>query len=212
MVDILYSNSFANTYILKDDNSNDAIIVDPGDNASSRLINHIKKIGVNIIAIFLTHAHYDHITALEDVVNAFPNATTYISDDEIDILDNPKYNLTIFLEKKIQYMPKNIVALADYEEIHLLGKTIVMIKTPFHTKGSACFYIKEDKILFSGDTLFYSSIGRTDLPSGSEKTISKSLKKLIALPKDTIIYPGHGSKTTLEREIKYNTYLKYLWK
>lgn len=210
MVDILYSNLFATTYILKDEKSNDAIVIDPGDNTSSRLVNHIHKIGVNIVAILLTHAHYDHITALEDVVNAFPNATTYISEDEIDILAEPKFNLSNFCEKKLRFVPGNIIALTDNEEFCLLGKTFIMIKTPFHTKGSACFYVKEDKILFSGDTLFYSSIGRTDLPSGSEKTVSNSLKKLITLPKETIVYPGHGRKTTLEREIKYNTYLKYL--
>lgn len=209
MVDILSSSIFANSYIIKND-MNEALIVDPGDNTNNRLINHINKIGVKIVGILLTHCHYDHIMALNDIIISFPDAITYISDDEIELIDNPRINLSYSMKNKLTFVPKNIKALSDYETFNLIGKTITMIKTPFHTKGSAVFYIKDDGILFSGDTLFYSSIGRSDLPTGSEKSIKNSLNKITILPKETIIYPGHGIKTTLKREIKYNTYLKYL--
>lgn len=209
MVDIISSSILANSYIIKND-KNEALIVDPGDNTNNRLINHINKIGVKIVGILLTHCHFDHIMALKDVLDSFPDAVTYISEDEIELIDNPRFNLSYSMEKKLIFMPKNAKVLSDYEMFKEIGKTIEMIKTPFHTKGSAVFYIKDDGIMFSGDTLFYSSIGRSDLPSGSEKSIANSLRKIINLPKETIIYPGHGIKTTLEREIKYNTYLKYL--
>ena len=85
-----------------------------------------------------------------------------------------------------------------------------MIKTPFHTLGSAVYYLPNEQTLFSGDTLFYSSIGRTDLPTRSNRTVESSLKKLIKLPKETRVYPGHECATTLERESLYNSYLRNL--
>ena len=101
-----------------------------------------------------------------------------------------------------------MVTLSDNEEIEVAGFKIKMIKTPFHTKGSACYYAESENILFSGDTLFYTTIGRTDLPTGSNRSVSDSLKKLLKLPLETKVYPGHGVVTTLERESKYNVYLR----
>ena len=211
MLDLFISRKACNTYILYNENK-DAILVDPGFNEGNRLIEHIAKIGVNIVAILITHAHYDHITALEDVLKIFPNAVTYISEDELELLDNPMYNISRFRDdgnnKILTFVPKNIVTLADYEQIEAAGFKVQMIKTPFHTKGSACFYVESENILFSGDTLFYTTIGRTDLPSGSQRTVNSSLAKLLKLPLVTKIYPGHGVATSLERESKYNVYLR----
>ena len=211
MLDLFISRKACNSYILYNDNK-DAILVDPGFNEGNRLIEHIEKIDVNIIAIIITHAHYDHITALEDVLKKFPDATTYVNEDELELLDNPKLNLSRFRddgsEKIVTYLPKKLVCLTDNEEIQVVGYTIQMIKTPFHTKGSACFYVKEENILFSGDTLFYTTIGRCDLPTGSNRTIESSLSKLLTLPLSARVYPGHGVATTLERERKYNAYLR----
>ena len=211
MLDSLVSRIGCNTYILYNDNK-DGVLVDPGLNTNDRLIEHINKLGVNIVAILISHAHYDHITALEDVLEAFPKTITYISEDEFELLDNPKANLSRFrddgIEKVLTYVPKNIIKLTDYEVIEAAGYKIQMIKTPFHTKGSACFYVESENILFSGDTLFYTTIGRVDLPTGSAKSIESSLSKLLKLPLDTKVYPGHGVPTSLERESKYNAYLR----
>ena len=211
MLDSFISRTACNTYILYNEDK-DAILVDPGFNEDNRIIEHIKKIGVNVVAILLTHAHFDHITALEDVCMLFPNAITYINEDELELLDNPKMNLSMFrddgLDKLLTYVPSKLVTLTDNEVFIAAGYQIKMIKTPFHTKGSACYYVESENILFSGDTLFYTSIGRTDLPTGSNRTIASSLSKLLTLPLETKIYAGHGVATTLERESKYNVYLR----
>ena len=206
MVDI-YSSEFAcNTYLIYNDD-HIGFIVDPGYNENGAYIKHLKKLGVDIKAILLTHAHYDHIGAQEDIIKEYPEAVTYISLDESELLTNPKLNLSIY-SKKLDYKPANLVELFDGEEFNVANFKIKMIATPFHTKGSACYFLEKENIIFSGDTLFYSSIGRSDLPTGSNRSITPSLEKLMILPDETIIYPGHGSKTTLIREKKYNPYLK----
>ncbi len=211
MVDIYQSNVMCNTYIVFNDDRV-GFLVDPGDNHNNRLINHIHKLGVDIKAIFITHGHYDHITALEDVVKEFPDAVTYISEDEVDVLVNPNKNLSFYTDAELTFSPDKLVKLIDGETVEVAGYLIKMIKTPFHTEGSCCYYLDKEKLLFTGDTLFYSSIGRTDLPTGSARLIEKSLSKLVALDDEIKVYPGHECITTLGREKKYNTYLRNLYK
>lgn len=211
MLDSFISRKACNSYILYNENK-DGVLVDPGYNEENRLIDHINKIGVRIVAIIITHAHYDHTTALKDVLKLFPDAKTYINEDEVELLDNPKLNLSRFRDDGndtiVDYVPTNLIKLVDYEEFTEAGFVIKMIKTPFHTQGSACFYVESENILFSGDTLFYTTIGRTDLPTSSARSIEDSLSKLLKLPLSTRVYPGHGVATTLERESKYNAYLR----
>ena len=211
MLDSFISRTACNSYILYNENK-EGVLVDPGYNNENRLIEHINKIGVKIVAILITHTHYDHISALEDVLKIFPDAITYISEDEVELLDNPKLNLSRFRDdgndKILTFVPKKLIKLSDYENFEVASFKIEMIKTPFHTKGSCCYYIESEHILFSGDTLFYTTIGRVDLPTGSTKCIEPSLKKLLKLPLDTRVYPGHGVATSMERESKYNAYLR----
>lgn len=210
MIDIFETNKACNTYLLWKDKQ-EAILVDPGYNGNNCLINHINKLGLSIKAILVTHGHYDHITALEDIIKYFPDAETFYGDDAEDEITNPKVNLSMYTEsQRLTYLPKRNRTCSDHEIINICSYDIEVIKTPFHTKGSCCFFIKEENLLFSGDTLFESSIGRTDLPSGSSRHIGNSLSKLIILPKSLVIYPGHGKITTLEKELKYNPYLKNL--
>ncbi len=206
MVDIYCSGSACNSYLIYDD-IHQGFIVDPGYNENGNYLKHIKKLNVDVLAVLLTHAHYDHIGALEDICKAFPNAICYIAKEEKELLDNPSLNLSVY-SKPLTYVPNNLVELFDGEEFSIANFNIKIIMTPFHTIGSACYYLKKENILFSGDTLFRSSIGRTDLPTGSNRTVESSLNKLLNLTNETIIYPGHGPKTTLEREKNYNPYLK----
>lgn len=211
MLDSFISRKACNTYILYNE-AKEAILVDPGFNVGNKLIEHIQKIDVKVVAILLTHAHYDHIAGLEDVINLFPNTKVYISEDEVELLDNPNLNLSRFaddwLNKSLTFLPKNLVKLSDGEVFEEASYQVKMIKTPFHTQGSACFYVESENILFSGDTLFYTTIGRTDLPTGSNRLVESSLSKLLKLPLSTKVYPGHGVMTSLERESKYNAYLR----
>lgn len=213
MLDRFLTEEACTTYILYN-KDNGGIVVDPGYNVNNCLIKHIQKINVNVVGVLLTHGHFDHIAALEDIFNAYPNASLYVSEDEIGVIENPKYNLSAFnkgwFNHQLTFVPEKTIKLMDYELFDAAGYEIEMIKTPFHTKGSCCFYVKEENILFSGDTLFSLSIGRSDLPTGSERTIDSSLRKLINLPAETKIYPGHGPSTSLDRELKHNSYLKNL--
>lgn len=212
-IDCFYSRINCNTYFLYNDNK-DAIIVDPGYNKNNVLLDHINKLGLNIVAILLTHGHFDHISALEDVVKAFPDAITYIHEDERDFLTNKRLNLS-FSDfnsggKVLDFEPSKLKLVRDTEIISLLDKEILVIHTPFHTRGSTCFFIKDENILFSGDTLFYSVIGRNDLPTSSKRSVESSLRKLIVLPDEVKVYPGHGVHTSIGREKKYNMYLRNL--
>lgn len=211
MVDSYISRKACNSYIMKDVDGN-AFIVDPGYDENNALIDHIKKLGVRIKGILITHGHYDHISALESIVNLFPDAVTFINEDELELVDNPRLNLSLFREdgstKLCNFLPKKLVLLHDFEQFELVGYEVKMIKTPFHTKGSCCYYLENENILFSGDTLFFTTIGRTDLPTSSAKTVNNSLAKLKKLPEATKVYPGHGVSTTIGREKKYNAYLR----
>ena len=211
MVDLFLSRIACNTYILFNEKK-EGILVDPGYNKNNSLLEHISKIGVDIKAILLTHAHYDHIDALEDVNKAFPEAITYISEDEYELLIDSRLNLSRFREddsdKILEYSPKNLVKVHDGEKLRICGYEIEVIATPVHTKGSCCYYVASEKALFSGDTLFYTTIGRCDLPTGSSRTIESSLAKLAKLDDEVKVYPGHGITTSMKREKNYNSYLR----
>lgn len=211
MVDIFYSRQACNTYIVFNEN-NEGFLVDPGYNANNVLIDHIKKLNINLKAILITHGHFDHIGALEDILNLFPEIPVYIHEEEAEFLTNPKLNLSIeaseWLGKVLDYNPKNIKTLLDNEEFEVAGFKINCLHTPFHTKGSSSYLVSSEKEVFTGDSLFYMTVGRTDLPTGSNRTLESSLLKLKKLPDELKVYPGHGVVTSLEREKKYNHYLR----
>ncbi len=164
-----------------------------------------------MIAYLLTHGHYDHLSGLKE--NKHP-APVYLSFEENDFLTDPDLNLTSYLNENpliIDELEKRFVS--DNQEINIPHfPTFKVLHTPFHTIGSVCYYFPTEKTLFSGDTLFHLGIGRTDLPTGSGKTITSSLRKLVSLPSGTKVCPGHGPNTTLENEFRYNPYFKGLFK
>lgn len=197
-----------NTYIIGDEGK-EAIVIDPGSNRNGCLDKYLAKHHSSVSAFLLTHGHYDHIYGLKDTTYKAP---IYLSDKEIDFLTDPDLNLTSFLENDLIIENIDTISVFDKEKINLNGLEILVIETPFHTIGSVCYYFKELNALFSGDTLFHLGIGRSDLPTGSERTINSSLKKLASLPKETIVYPGHGENTTLDNEFAYNQYMKVFFK
>ena len=184
-----------NCYILSINDQ--VIVVDPGAKAE-RILNAIgqRKMG----AILLTHAHFDHIGALNDLMTNF-TCPIYLHEDDEPLLINPELNYSF---------PKRFVVDAKtihYPNILQIGEfKFEVIETPGHTEGSVCLIIENS--MFSGDTLFMQSVGRTDLKTGNPSKMKQSLRKLKALDQDYDIYPGHDDHTTLNKEKAHNIYLK----
>ncbi len=199
----------ANCYIVSEQGK--AFIIDPGGDAGKI----IKAAGNSeVLYILLTHTHFDHIGGLNDVKNAFPEAKTAVSAFEHDWLYSPQLNFSEDFGFTFVFKEKVDIKLEDGMTLDFAGTKIKVFHTPGHTPGSTCFYIEksetyENSILFSGDTLFRSSIGRTDFPGGDGRKIIESIKnKLMTLPDETVVYPGHDENTTIALEKKFNPFLK----
>ena len=157
------------------------------------------------VAILLTHGHFDHILAAEEIKKKY-NIPIYACAKEEKTLQDPRINLTAFHTSS--YTLKADVYLTDLQVVELAGFSVQMIETPGHTLGSCCYYLKDEGVLFSGDTVFCGSVGRTDFPEGSTAAIVNSLHRLLeALPDDTEVYPGHDTSTTIGYEKRYNPFV-----
>lgn len=190
-----------NCYLVFDDQTKEGVIVDPADNGAL-ILNQCRELEVIPKAVLLTHGHFDHICAVPDLVRAF-QLPIYAGKGEEELLRDPAKNLSSAYGDGVSL--KNVEYLGNGDTVSFLGRTWQVIATPGHTRGSVCYYLKEDKVLFSGDTLFCESYGRTDFPTGSERElISSVVDKLFALPEDVNVYPGHESQTTIGHEKKYN--------
>jgi glyoxylase-like metal-dependent hydrolase (beta-lactamase superfamily II) len=194
----------SNTYILIDKNK-DCLVIDPGKDYSG-ILEYINKNKLNLKGVLLTHGHYDHIKGVDILIDSL-KTNLYCYYDEIPMLTSNYLNCSKFMGEDIS-IKSAPTALVDKEVIKgLLDEDIKVIHTPFHTKGSVCYYLKKSKLLFSGDTLFRYTIGRSDLPTSTPETIYASLKKLKDLPNDVKVYPGHGDPTTIGFEKTNNKHL-----
>ena len=192
-----------NCYIIEDVETGDIAVVDPGD-TSSQLERLVNEKSDKIKYILLTHGHFDHIGYVKKLKD-LTNAKVVISKLEEPFLSDTSLNLLPpFLGNFISNITADIT-LNDNDEL-MLGKTAIKyISTPGHTQGSGCFIA--DNCIFTGDTLMKLSMGRTDLPTGDDDDMLKSLKRLYNLNENYTVYPGHGDSSTLEYEKKYNPYL-----
>lgn len=154
-----------NCYIVH--NKQDCIIIDPGADAD-QIINFIDQHHLKPVGYLITHHHFDHVSALNDIINRYQ--ITLMNSNEEFIFDT--------------------------------------IATPGHKEDAICFYFKKQGFLLSGDTLFYETVGRQDLPGGNSRALLNSLSVLKELPPETIVYPGHGPSTTIEHELKYNIWMR----
>lgn len=209
IVDALRGGRSCNVYFFGPETGR-MIIVDPGTFDSKKLLSYIEKNGYSIKTILITHGHFDHIASLGAVKEAFPDARIYINEKEVPLLHDPKLNLSSYFLPggSISYDFKGVRELKDDEKFEVEGVSVTALFTPFHTAGSVSYYLPREKILFSGDTLFKSGIGRSDLPSAEPESTGKSLRKLFALPDDVAVFPGHGFRTTIGRERRANPYLR----
>lgn len=194
---------YTNTYLLKDETTGEMAVVDPAA-YSKALIDAIKDSGGKLSCILLTHGHFDHICGVSALLKEF-SPKVCVSKDEVDFLRNPQLNGCAWHNINIDEIPVD-VALSDNDIITLGDSNIRFIETPGHTGGSGCYVV--DDMIFSGDTLFYGSIGRTDFPTSSMSAMMHSLKKLSALTGDYTVFPGHDISTTLDYERKYNPYMR----
>lgn len=195
---------YTNCYIIKNKETKELLIVDPADEPEKikKMLKHVEGTPVGIL---LTHGHYDHILAAEDIRKAY-NLKIYACAAEKEMLFTPEYNLTGV--HGAGYALKADVYLQDLEYFTAAGLSIQMLHTPGHTKGSCCYYLQEESVLFSGDTLFCESVGRSDLPTGSTKELMHSLHRLLEmLPDETEVFPGHDSMTTIAHEKRYNPFV-----
>ena len=186
-----------NCYILEDEETNRAAVIDPGDEGD-RILSVLKEDGVQGEYILLTHGHYDHTTAVPDLVRALPQAEVYIHQADANGAGSKLFPLAGQVDGLLFYDEGDTLTLGSL--------TIQVLHTPGHSPGSVSLLVGDT--LFSGDTLFCSSIGRTDLPGGSYEHIMASLKKLGQLKGNLKVLPGHEWASTLDREREYNYFLK----
>ncbi|MFE8695450.1 MBL fold metallo-hydrolase [Cytobacillus sp. FJAT-53684] len=195
-----------NCYILsKEDNT--CLIFDPGEE-SGKLRRFIEQKQLKPLAIILTHAHFDHIGAVDDTRDEY-NIPVYIHEKEADWLLDPALNGSHFFEmgKLVRGKPADHF-ITDEKELKVGDFSFQIFETPGHSPGSLSFYFKDAGLVISGDALFSGSIGRTDLPGGNQDQLLRSIhEQLLTLPEETIVLPGHGPATTIGQEMDSNPFL-----
>ncbi len=194
-----------NCYIIADEATKSAAVIDPGADCD-RIMDVINTNKFNLEYIIITHSHIDHIGAV-DMLKDTTAAKIVISTADSATLNNSEYTLSSMLGERAPVSNADITV-SDGDSLTVAGKAAKFIMTPGHTPGSMCVYFDDDKILFSGDTLFYESIGRTDFPCGSYATIANSIRnKLYTLNDDVRVLPGHNNDTTILHEKENNFYI-----
>lgn len=193
-----------NCYFIWNTETKEGIVIDPADDAEY-IIQMVQKEQVTLKGIYLTHAHFDHMLAASSVAGAY-RAPVYCLAQEREVAESTRLNLSDYFGCTYALTPDGV--LQDGETMQVIGMQMQVLHTPGHTKGSGCYYFAEKGILFSGDTLFLESVGRTDFPTGNSAVLAQSIKeKLYVLPEEVKVYPGHGSATTIGYEKKNNMYV-----
>ena len=196
----------ANCYIADCENGFCAVI-DPGFDGR-RIFSETERQGVRPCAILFTHMHFDHIMGTNALQELLPSPVPmYIhADDRVGLLES-SLNLSGMAYGRDYAVAGEVTTLTDSEEIILGGTAFKVLHTPGHTPGSVCYSVESEGIVFSGDTLFHGTIGRTDFPGGDRGEMKKSLAKLSELDDKTVLYPGHGDATTIGEEKRSNPYM-----
>lgn len=193
-----------NCYFVYEEGEHKALVFDPADKGGY-IYDKLNEKGFTVEGILLTHGHFDHIWGVKELKER-SGAKVYAYEEEKEVCEDAAVNYSENTGRTCEI--KADVYVKDGEEISIAGMTCRLLATPGHTKGSCCYYFENDKILLSGDTLFQESVGRTDLPTGSMSALVRSVReKLMPLPEDVRVYPGHGEATSIGHEKKYNPFL-----
>ena len=190
-----------NCYLAVNEDTNEALIIDPGDEGR-RLIEKIKEKNLTLAAVLLTHGHFDHAAAAAELAEAF-QVPIYAHEKEKETLETPRINLCAMIGEPDAVYHADIYV-KDNDVLQLAGFRIQVLYTPGHTVGGCCYYIEEEQAVFAGDTLFNGSVGRTDFPGGSASVLIRSIEeKLMPLPGQTKVYPGHNAIRFCRRNYDY---------
>jgi len=196
-----------NTYIVADDNTGEAVVIDPADDGA-QISGEITKQNWHLAGIWLTHAHFDHLGGAAELADlSSPPPPVALHPDDI-----PLWRIeggAAFFGMKIDPGPEPTIELKNGQELHIGEYKFQVLHAPGHTRGHVMFYNRDEAILFCGDVIFQGSIGRTDLPGGDFDTLIDSIRRqVMALPDDTRLLSGHGPQTTVGQERIYNPFLR----
>ncbi len=193
-----------NCYLVMNRDTKELLVIDPGAQAD-RIRLKVSDMGGKPAAVLLTHGHYDHIGAAKQVCEMY-GISCYALKEEEGLLASETMNLSGMFGHPMTLRPDQW--LQDGQELTMAGRSLRVLATPGHTAGGASYYFPQEGVLFSGDTLFCGSVGRSDFPTGSAAILVRSIReKLLVLPDETAVYPGHESDTTIGYEKKYNPFL-----
>jgi len=209
MIDHLILGAYqTNCYILRAGaDAADCIIIDTGLDAG-RLERFLEDNRLNPVAVVLTHGHIDHIAAVKDLREKYSGVKVYIHELDAEMLTGSEANLWIPATKPFRTAPADFLV-RDGDQVEAADIKLEVLHTPGHTPGGICLYAKDQDIVFTGDTLFAESVGRTDMPGGNMSQLVTSIKqKLFTLPENTIAYPGHGPSTKIANEKENNPFLQ----
>ena len=190
-----------NCYFVQNTETGELLIIDPAD-YPDQIISKVMKCQGKPVAILLTHGHFDHIMAVNEIREKY-QIPVYCEKHEEEMLKDPMKNVSGAWYKPYSTHADHL--LSDNEELELAGFRIRVLHTPGHTPGCCCYEFPEEHVLFSGDTLFFRSYGRVDFPGGSARQMQDSVQRLLKeLPEETEVYPGHDCATDIASEKRYN--------